>query len=390
MTYDDNNDDIKSCKSCKLKIPHQTSKEKIYNIININEYDDMINKNTNKVAKTYHCKLCDLETRNKTNFNKHLSSYKHYKKTSLNITYNELSNPYMIQTIKSKNEIQEFNASVPSATLLRIQNKKNIINVTKKFKCTKCNKIYNSRQSLWRHNKKGDHYNETHSSSSEFNASEVSSSPLRLRNTDVDKEMFYTLIQQNQEFKNMIIEQNNQIMELKQTIPNVINNNINSNNKQFNLNFFLNEQCKNAINITDFINSLQIEIEDVENVGKNGYVNGITHIIMKHLNKLDIYTRPIHCTDLKREVLHIRDENKWNKETNKEKIKKCVEKIANKNCRKIAAWQESNPESAILDSNSYNLWLEIIKESMFVGEKEQRKNDQVIKNIVKFIVLNKE
>ena len=169
------------------------------------------------------------------------------------------------------------------------------------------------------------------------------------------------------------------------------NNNTNSNNtnNKFNLNLFLNEQCKNAINLSDFIDSVQVDLEDVTNVGKIGFVSGITNIILRHLKKLDIHNRPFHCTDLKREVLHIREENKWNKETDKKSIKKCVDKIAFKNCQKIVTWQDTFLESHILDTPENKLWLEIIGQSMNTGEKGDRNTEKVINNIAKEVLLDK-
>lgn len=355
-------------------------------------YNDCIIEN--KLLKIkYYCIQCLYKTNSKQKYDKHLESIKHINNIC-NINYScEVCN---YNTNKKTNYDKHIET---------IKHKKIVdINNIESFLCRKCNKNFCSVNSLSRHNKK---FHEQHNSN----------------NIVIDKDIFINLISQNQDFKSLLIEQQQReqqekhnreekehqeqkkreereyqdkkdlkeiILELAKKNTNTIcNNNITNNNKQFNLHFFLNEQCKNAINITDFIDSVEVELEDVEYVGINGYVNGITKIIMKHLEKLDIYNRPIHCTDLKREVIHIRDENKWNKESTKEKIKDCVEKIATKNCRKIALWQEVNKDSKILDSKCYNLWLDIIHESMNTGERGERNTEKVIKNIAKNVILEK-
>jgi hypothetical protein len=134
---------------------------------------------------------------------------------------------------------------------------------------------------------------------------------------DISSELILSIIQQNQEFKNLLLEQNKTIIELSKTnqITNTnSHNNVNSNNKTFNLQLFLNETCKDAMNITEFIDSIQLQLSDLENVGKLGYVNGISKIIINKLNALEETKRPIHCTDPKREILYVKDENIWKKD----------------------------------------------------------------------------
>jgi hypothetical protein len=222
----------------------------------------------------------------------------------------------------------------------------------------------------------------------------------------IERELFMSLMNDNKDIKTLLINQNQSLIEqlkkeqeekkeLANTILSLNNNSHNTTNShnntknKFNLNFFLNEECKNAINLSEFIESVQVELEDVTNVGKNGFVHGITDIIMRHLKKLDIHNRPFHCTDLKREILHIREENQWNKETDHKTIKKCVDKIAHKNCKKIVLWQDIFKESKILDSPTYHLWLEIIGQSMNTGELGERNTEKVINNIAKEVLLDK-
>ena len=148
---------------------------------------------------------------------------------------------------------------------------------------------------------------------------------------------------------------------------NEINNRpvIHTTHNHFNLNIFLNEKCKYAQNIDEFVNNIQVGLEDLENMGRFGYVEGISKIIIKHLNALDIYTRPIHCTDLKRETIYIKYENAWNKENeNKTQIKKAIEKIANQNIKMIPVWHEKNPDSYHVNTPKYEQRVSIMMEDI--------------------------
>ena len=128
-------------------------------------------------------------------------------------------------------------------------------------------------------------------------------------------------------------------------LTNINSHNVNSNNKTFNLQFFLNEQCKDALNIGEFVDSIKVQLTDLETVGHIGYVEGVSKILIKNLNELDVVKRPIHCSDLKREVLYIKDDDKWSKENDdKLVIKKAIKDVANKNIRQINEWTNLNPD----------------------------------------------
>jgi hypothetical protein len=198
--------------------------------------------------------------------------------------------------------------------------------------------------------------------------------------------------EQTNEFKNMMLEQNNKMMELVKTNSVINTTNNTTNNTQFNLNFFLNETCKNAMNIKDFTNSLQIDFKDLENVGHVGYIEGISNIIMKNLNMMDVHTRPFHCTDLKRETLYIKDENEWNKDTTeKTKLKSFIGDVANKNLDKINDWCDRYPESRINNHKQNEFYLKMHMNSLGgMGKDQQNKYDEkIIKNISKHIYLDK-
>ena len=204
------------------------------------------------------------------------------------------------------------------------------------------------------------------------------------------------LLRDNQEFKNLLIEQNKLMLELAQktTISGSYNNNtINSNNKQFNIQFFLNEQCKNAINLSDFVDNLQLNFNDLENVADRGYVEGITQIFMNGLKQLDIYTRPVHCTDVKREVVHVRENNVWIKDTpDQAKIKAAIRRIAFRNIQMISKWNKDHPNYKILDSDEFNRSFQIMKQSLgnTCPGGVEKNNEKIMRNILKEVHVDKQ
>jgi hypothetical protein len=194
------------------------------------------------------------------------------------------------------------------------------------------------------------------------------------------------LIKENSEFKNIMLK----VLE-NGTTNNSHNNNNNSNNKSFNLQFFLNETCKNAMNITDFVDSLQLQLSDLEKVGEVGYIEGISNIIIKKLNALDISERPIHCTDKKRETMYIRDEDKWEKEDEKHiKMHKMVKNVAYKNINLISEFREKYPDFKKINSKYSDQFNKIIIESMGgKGDNEYDKEEKIIKRIAKEVFIDK-
>jgi len=154
------------------------------------------------------------------------------------------------------------------------------------------------------------------------------------------------LIFDNKEFKELIMDQSSKMLELALKPSSIINNtNSNNNNNQFNLNLFLNEKCKNAMNMSEFIDSIQIEDDDFENMGKLGYIQGISNIFIKGLKDLDETVRPMHCSDIKRETLYIKDNDVWDKDDNKKHVKHAIAMIAHKNIKYIPIWTDANPQA---------------------------------------------
>jgi hypothetical protein len=210
-----------------------------------------------------------------------------------------------------------------------------------------------------------------------------------------NQEFKQLIIEQNQEFKQLIIEQNQKMVELvsKPTTINNIKTNNNSHNKKFNLNFFLNEQCKDAMNITDFVSSINLQLSDLENTGKNGFVEGVSQMIIKNLKKLDLYKRPIHCSDAKRETMYVKDQNIWEKEKDeKVKIHKTIRQIAHKNTLQIPKWINEHPKCEDYYSKDNDQYLHIVSESMggIDDEETNKYYNKIIKNVSKEMVIEED
>ena len=190
------------------------------------------------------------------------------------------------------------------------------------------------------------------------------------------KSMFIQTMKQNGELQKQIVE----------LIPKIGSNN-NNNNNNFNLNIFLNEQCKDALNISDFVESLQIQLEDLDNTKDYGLVKGISSVFMKGLRQLDMYKRPIHCTDVKRETLYIKDKDAWEKD-DKSLLKKSIVNIANKQRKSVQAWENSNPDWHNTDKGQAD-YLNLVNNTMNVIETDSADENKIIKSIVKEVVIDK-
>jgi len=207
------------------------------------------------------------------------------------------------------------------------------------------------------------------------------------QNIDKKDELINYLIKENQEFKNLILE-----IVKKDTITNNNNNiNNNSHNKTFNLNFFLNETCKDAMNIMDFVDSLKLQLSDLENLGKLGYVDGISKIIVQNLKSLDETKRPVHCTDSKREVMYVKDDNKWEKENeNKQKMRKVIKHVTHKNSKLLKEFKSKYPGCEKSDSKYSDKYDKLIIEAMGgKGDNDLEKEDKIIRNIAKVVAIDK-
>ena len=247
-----------------------------------------------------------------------------------------------------------------------------------------CGKIFKYHSGLWRHKKICVIIPKTELPDTDLSNNDLS-----------DKELIIMLLNENKEFKQIIIEQNKTLIEVtKNSNNNTTNNNIttNSHNKTFNLQFFLNEQCKDALNITEFVSSIKMQITDLETTGRRGYVEGVSRIINKNLKDLDMFKRPIHCSDLKRETLYIKNDNEWKKENDdKPLLTKAIKQIANENIRQIGEWKKEHPDCTDSNSRQNDLYLKIVSNAMSGGtSEEQSKNyEKIISNIAKEVVIDK-
>jgi len=273
------------------------------------------------------------------------------------------------------------------------------------YKCDVCLVGYKDRTGLWKHKKKcfgrkerenPRIYMETLIQNKHENSICL---PTKEDNHIVHKipisnDVIMKLIEKNQELQELLLEQNAKIMELSishQVINNITHNN--NNNSQLNINMFLNEKCKDAVNLMDFVNNLEIQIADVEYVGRHGFVEGISKIFTNGLRQMDVYRRPIHCTDLKRETLYIKEDDKWEKETeDKSRIMKAINRVANKNIQQISNWYNAHPECNVYNSSAYDLHLDIMKQSMGGSTDSEigRNTNKIVRNIAKNVLIPKQ
>ena len=238
----------------------------------------------------------------------------------------------------------------------------------KKFICELCEKKYDSRNGLWKHKKKC------------FPKEELS-----------DKQLIMLLMKENRDLKNMMMEVIKHGTTTLNTTNNVNSNNITNTHKSFNLTFFLNETCKDAMNIMDFVESIKLQLSDLENVGKVGFVNGISNIIVKNLKALDETQRPVHCTDKKRDVIYVKDEDKWEKEDMEyKKVRKAIKSIAKKNSKLLFEFKEKYPECLNGESKYSDKYTKLVIEAYGGSNQEDVDNEnKIIKNISKTIVIDK-
>ena len=288
---------------------------------------------TQKNATKFICESCDFKCSKQSDWNRHIMTAKHKK----------LINP---------------NNFTPK-------------NAESLFSCD-CGKVYKHMSSLCAHKKK-------------CSGESLYIDGINIKDKDA---LVLHLLKQNGELQNKLIE-----LSKEKSITNNNTNNTNSHNttnNAFNLNFFLNETCKNAMNISDFVSSIKLNIEDLENTGRQGYIEGISNIIVKNLKALDITKRPVHCTDKKRETVYIKDEDKWEKDEDKSQMHKLIKKVAFKNVNMFAKFKEEHPDCMKYHSKYNDQYQKIVYESMGgKGDNDFEKNEKIIKNVLKEVVVDK-
>ena len=295
-----------------------------------------------KKMDKYSCVICNFKCSKKSNYDMHIVTRKHI------------------------NAINETNVK---------QNDANSLSES----CQICGIIFNSRTTLWRHKKKCKPL--------------VNNVIDETITTDIkqDSSLIIELIKQNQDFKQLLIEQNQTIIELskKDTTTNTINNTTN-NNQKFNLNFFLNTTCKDAMNMSEFIEDMEVDFNDIENIGRDGYVTGMTNMIMSRIKNIEVTKRPMHCTDLKRETIYIKDNNVWEKDDDNKKLHNMVQCIAHKNYAILPVWRDKNPDCLNSDTPKFDFCIKMMTNLLGdAGEGQIKLDNKVIRNIAKHINVDK-
>jgi hypothetical protein len=279
-----------------------------------------------KVSKEYKCEACDYVTCKKSDYTKHLLTRKH---------------------------------------TLQINTNGNSLNI-RDFKC-ECGKIYKHQSSLWNHKKKCT-FIEEEKEKVEVNNPEVDAAKKLVQAEEKNDQLMNVLTNMTQSIKNL---ESKFVNQPPQTTNNIVNN--------FNLNVYLNETCKDALNLTDFVDSIQLQLKDLENMGKMGYVDGMSNLIITELNNLEKEKRPIHCSDLKRDILYIKDNDVWEKDNSK--VQDAVVKLEKKNFKQMPAWLEENPQAKCPTSEKSTTFHDILQGSF--SQQEEKKIKKVLKNIAK-------
>ena len=260
-------------------------------------------------------------------------------------------------------------------------------NSATEFRC-KCGKQYNSKSGLWKHTKICTYK----PAKTQFLKNEPLPTDVTFL-TNLVLEVVKNnseLQKQNSEYQKQNHEFQKQMLEVCKKGNNINTNNSYNNNKTFNLQFFLNEQCKDAMNLTEFIDTMTLEFSDLEDVGKLGYVEGISKIMIRKLNELDIYKRPIHCSDSKREIMYVKEHNVWGKEKNSnEHIRKAIKKVTHKNGGLLVPWSLENPNCMNLDHHLNDVYLRMMGQSMGGSGEFFDNENKIMKKIAKAVFIDK-
>ena len=340
---------------------------------NNNQY---VNENEEKKSRFYrqfvvdkfNCKYCNYSTNYKRDWNNHIQTRKHKKNT------------------------EKLNSG----------NKKESVLI---YNCDKCNKKYKNYKSFWSHKSKCNIENKTNEDNKEVEE-EIEELNLveKKEEKGLSNEMLMTafsqMITENKELKNFVIDQAKETMKIvskqndalmdvvaSKSIGSTNNTNIINNNQKVNINMFLNNDCRDAINLTDFIERIDVSQGDLENNAQMGFIDGISKIFLDNLKQLNYYERPIHCTDVKREIMYIKDEDKWQKDQNSSKLENAIQEVSRKSMNKLSTWKVSNPDYEDVDSEFSNKCL-VIQQNSIAGENRNNYYQKVIKNIAKDTILN--
>jgi hypothetical protein len=301
-----------------------------------------------KVAPLFFCKKCDYNTSKKSSYYKHLTTDKHKKGQNDS------------EIVKNDSE------KLPKVA---------------KYKCL-CGNVYSYDSGYYRHKKKCNYQEQTQ---------------IQQSNIDPSHNLLIEIIKHNNEIQEFMMkqhkemmEQNKQVIELAKLAGHNTTNTNSHNTNKFNITMFLNEKCKDALNISEFINQLEVGITDLEETGVLGFADGIAKIFIKGLKQLELYDRPIHCNDSKRDIFYIKSDDKWTKEDdNKTILTKAIKEVAHKNMKQIKEWQKINNEYSDPDSKQNDKYLQIVSKSMSGSSKEESEKNynKIIKKLVKETII---
>jgi hypothetical protein len=339
------------------------------------------------MSHTFYCSVCDYKTTKKSNYLKHMNSAKHAIKTSAknqevcqeyscqacNYTTNyKVNYTKHLKTSKHKKKIREEAQEEDDDE----DDDEDDTHVNEYF-CNFCHKKYIHRSSCWKHQ-------------------QTCKKMIGTGTQIVDPSIVMELLKTNMEFRQMFMTQSQQISTILDSVSNgtIANNshNTNNSNNRFNINIFLNEQCKDAMNIEDFVESIDFTLDDLEETGKHGYVKGISRIITNKLKSMDMFSRPLHCTDAKRETLYIKEENNWKKDDEQHTMfRNVIAEVAEKNEGMIEEWKETHPLCTIAGTKETDQIMDIYYNTMTGSNEENDKfNKKIIKNVLKEVMITKD
>ena len=305
-----------------------------------------------KVATKYYCEKCDYNTSRLSSYNKHLTTAKHLGKQ------------------KETQKLQK---------------------VAENYNCDYCDKIYRSRSSLWKHKQKCmliDTYNNVEQTEDPKTVSNLTTIVETL--VGQNNKLMETIAENEKKKEQQQLQQQQENQQLQSQLIEAVKegktiNNINNvNNVNYSFNLFLNDQCKDAMSLTDFIDNMKCKLEDLEDVGRLGYVDGISKLFIENLSGMEINKRPIHCTDLKRKSLYIKNNDEWTKDNNNAEMRKAIDMVANKNMNNINKWRNQNPEHHHVNGSGakQQQYLKMVNEiQTFATDYDGKKGDKIIKNI---------
>lgn len=326
-------------------------------------------------SHVYICDKCVYTTANKKDYNKHLLTRKHVRLINTNNIVSK--NPHMCECGKEYKHMSSL--------------------CKHRSKCTAKQVDDSAISNIFDNNLL------THTVTNNYQCNHVTNEPLN------QTELIVELLKQNKEFKDLILEerrefqqiiaeqnkqlssQNDKMIEMAGNIGSHNTTNSHNNNK-FNMNVFLNEKCKDAISLTEFVNSMNLSIEDFVKTGELGFVNGLSSVMIERINSMDLHSRPLHCTDLKRETVYIKDDKKWEKDENKEHLRNAVKRIARKNENMRPVWYHNAPDVDILGSENCEKFLKYSASALGGCGKDQTKSfeDKIMKNILKEVTVDKQ